>query len=235
MAGIEVTLEDSLQLLAFLGVLLALFATLIGVLTIIRSTWRVTFGRGTLVLPFGDSENGPGISEILAEQLDEVEHEWRRLSLEVKKEEGLVRSRANLVDLGPQREHSATDRSTNARISTSLLSPSTARRSNRSRSPASYSRRKRSSTCSTGYEGASRGVACEGTCTIRRNSAAIRAVRLSRAPGGAPPTRSTQRQPSDGETQSSTIILVRDVQTEGSSTSSTTCVSDHQGPPRVHQ
>jgi tetratricopeptide (TPR) repeat protein len=102
MTGIELTVSDSLQILALLGVVLALFATLIGVLTIVRSTWRVTFGHGTLVLPFGESDEGPAVSEILAEQLDEVEQEWQRLSLEVKKEEGLVRSRATLVDLGPR-------------------------------------------------------------------------------------------------------------------------------------
>jgi tetratricopeptide (TPR) repeat protein len=95
-------LSNGLQVLALLGVLLALIATLIGVLTIARSTWRVTFGRGTLVLPFGDSDKGPAISEILAEQLDEVERDWQRLSLAVKKEEGLVRSQATLVDLGPR-------------------------------------------------------------------------------------------------------------------------------------
>ena len=141
MNDIEVTLAESLQILALLGVVLALTATFVGVLTILRSTWRVTFGRGTLVLPFGDSENGPGISEILAEQLDAVEHEWQRLSLEVKKEEGLVRSRANLIDLGPRARalRSCAICSMTARISTSLLSRWTARRSSRSPTPGSAS------------------------------------------------------------------------------------------------
>ena len=108
--ALDVTVSDSLQVLALIGVLVALAATLIGVLTIVRSTWRVTFGSGTLVLPFGDSDDGPAISEILAEQLDEVEREWQRLSLDVKKEEGLVRSQDTLVDLGP-RARALSDRS----------------------------------------------------------------------------------------------------------------------------
>jgi tetratricopeptide (TPR) repeat protein len=107
---LDVTVSDSLQILALIGVLVALTATVIGVLTIARSTWRVTFGPGTLVLPFGDSEVGPAISEILAEQLDEVERDWQRLSLDVKKEEGLVRSQDTLVDLGP-RARALSDRS----------------------------------------------------------------------------------------------------------------------------
>jgi hypothetical protein len=98
----EALAADALRVLELVGVAIALLLAVGIVLGIIRSIWRVTFGRATLVLPFAGADPAPAINEILAQQLDDVERACQKLSRQIAKEEGAIRGEAQLVDLGPR-------------------------------------------------------------------------------------------------------------------------------------
>jgi len=102
MSRVDSFVGTGLQVLELLGVALAVLAMLAVTAGIMRSIWMVTFGRATLVLPFAGIDKGATINEILAQQLGEVERLWQQLSRTIRKEEGLVRAEAALVDLGPR-------------------------------------------------------------------------------------------------------------------------------------
>jgi tetratricopeptide (TPR) repeat protein len=95
--------RDALSVLALVGVVLALLLTLGLLIAILRSLWRVTFGASTLILPFGGGERAASLNEVLAEQLDHIEREWRALSLTIRKEEGASDTGPTGLDQGPVR------------------------------------------------------------------------------------------------------------------------------------
>lgn len=105
------TLEKSLaglagfifSLLELFGALLALVAVAVITFAVLRSMWRLTFGKGTLILPFrGADEIKVCVSEILSQQIGQIEKGWRELSRRVRTEQEAdkIGNAAMLVDLG---------------------------------------------------------------------------------------------------------------------------------------
>lgn len=108
MAGLRSTVADVgsllLPLLEYAGVVLAFVAALAVAFRLVRSIWKVAFGRATLVLPFRGADTlGVYVSGILAEQLNAIEGLWQGLSRGVRdaQERGIASDAPELVDLGP--------------------------------------------------------------------------------------------------------------------------------------
>jgi Tfp pilus assembly protein PilF len=108
MAALQSTIADVgsllVRILEYGGAAVALVAVLGVALRLVRSTWRVAFGRATLVLPFrGADKLGVYVSGVLAEQLNAIEGRWQRLSRAVRdaQESGIASDAPKLVDLGP--------------------------------------------------------------------------------------------------------------------------------------
>jgi tetratricopeptide (TPR) repeat protein len=79
LASLESLVAAGLHLLELIAVFLGL-ALVVGLLLgLLRSTWKVTVGRGTLVVPF-QGDKGPSVTRILAQQLGSIEREWERMS-----------------------------------------------------------------------------------------------------------------------------------------------------------
>jgi tetratricopeptide (TPR) repeat protein len=92
------------RILEYVGVALALVAVLAVAFRLVRSTWKVAFGRATLVLPFrGADKIEVYVSGVLAEQLNAIEGHWQGLSGAVRdaQESGVASDAPELVDLGP--------------------------------------------------------------------------------------------------------------------------------------
>lgn len=91
------------SLLELFGALLALAAVGVITVAVLRSMWRLTFGKGTLILPFrGADEIKVCVSEILSQQIGQIEKGWRELSRRVRAEQEAdkIGNAAMLVDLG---------------------------------------------------------------------------------------------------------------------------------------
>jgi tetratricopeptide (TPR) repeat protein len=95
--------RDALNVLALLTILLALLVVVGILVSIVRSIWRVTFGRATLILPFTGGDRALLVHSVLAEQLGRIEAEWKTLSAQIRDEEGLRTDDLALLDLGPVR------------------------------------------------------------------------------------------------------------------------------------
>lgn len=101
------------SLLELFGAVLALVAVVVIAFALLRSMWRLTFGRGTLVLPFrGADQVRVCVSEILAQQIGEIERGWRELSRRVRAEQesDKIGNAATLVDLGRSEPDMVLDR-----------------------------------------------------------------------------------------------------------------------------
>jgi tetratricopeptide (TPR) repeat protein len=89
MSGFEETLADvtavALRILALVGVVVALLVVVALFLGVLRSIWKVTVGKKTLVLPFPGSDRGRSVAGILAQQLPRIEEEWRILNRKVRR------------------------------------------------------------------------------------------------------------------------------------------------------
>jgi tetratricopeptide (TPR) repeat protein len=89
MSGFEESLADvtgvALRILALVGVVVALLVVMALFLGVLRSIWKVTVGKKTLVLPFPGSDRGRSVAGILAQQLPRIEEQWRILNRKVRR------------------------------------------------------------------------------------------------------------------------------------------------------
>jgi tetratricopeptide (TPR) repeat protein len=75
----------ALRALEVVGVIVALIVVLALSVAVLRSIWKVTVGKRTLVLPFPGSERGSSVARILAQQLPRIEEEWRVLNRKIRR------------------------------------------------------------------------------------------------------------------------------------------------------
>jgi len=105
-----------LRILELAGVLVGLMFVVGLFLGLLRSIWKVTIGRQTLILPFQGSEKGAAVSRILSERLGSVEREWAALTEQVLGAQGPASptDAPSFVDLGGLAPRSRPDRTLDA-------------------------------------------------------------------------------------------------------------------------
>lgn len=113
-----------ITILEAMGAILALLAVVVIFIAILKSIWKVTAGRATLILPFRGAEKlGVFVSGVLAQQIDEIERIWPELSKSIQMElDSKTKSDTlMLVDLGSSKPDVSLDKDQDYIISSDPL------------------------------------------------------------------------------------------------------------------